>query len=69
MRIIRCLDGSHITVECLADSAPVLALVELVLDGRAARLSPSDARALARALVEQAERADAERERTPEKTG
>lgn len=70
MRIIRCVDGDRVSVECLIDAAPRGAFVELVAAGRAVvALSPSDARALARALVEQAEHADAARENANPKVG
>lgn len=69
MRIIRCVDGNRISVECLAYE-PGGACVELVAAGRAVvALSPSDARALAAALVEQAELADTERAAAAAKPG
>jgi hypothetical protein len=70
MRLIRCVDGDRVSVECLIDAAPRGAFVELVAAGRAVvALSPSDARALAAALVEQAELAEAARTAEAAKLG
>jgi hypothetical protein len=66
---IRCSDGKNISVECLIDVEPRWAFVELAIGRTVVALSPSDARALAKALVEQAEGADEERAAAQAKRG